>query len=96
MVPSRRPAIPDLFTKTWQYSTRGDRNLQNLISKHYEEPVDGNFTDVTAAIFAGMASTDDESNADKEEEDTVPIHDLEYNNIHYTLFEDTINCEYLI
>ena len=44
---------------------------KTLISEHYEEPVDGKFTDATAAILAGMASTDDESNTDTEEEDTT-------------------------
>ena len=36
-----------------------------------KNPVDGKFTDATAAIFAEMASTDDESNTDTEE-DAVP------------------------
>ena len=49
-----------------------------------KNPVEGKFTDSTAQlyIFAGMASTDDESNTDTEEEDTVPIHYLVYNDIH--------------
>ena len=33
---------------------------KTLISEHYEEPVDGKFTDATAAILAGMVSTDDD------------------------------------
>ena len=45
---------------------------RTLISEHYEEPVDGNFADATAAILAEInASSTDESDTDTEEE-TVP------------------------
>ena len=45
---------------------------RTLISEHYEEPVDGNFADATAAILAKInASSTDESDTDTEEE-TVP------------------------
>ena len=52
---------------------RTSKIYKTLISEHYEEPVDGKFTDATAAIL-GMASTDDESNTDTEEEDAVPTY----------------------
>ena len=43
-------------------------------TEHYEGPVDGNFTDATAAILAGIntESSTDESDTDTEEEETVP------------------------
>ena len=45
---------------------------RTLISEHYEEPVDGNFADATAAVLAGInTSSTDESDVDTEEE-TVP------------------------
>ena len=44
-----------------------------LISKHYEEPVNGKFADATANILARMASSTDESDTDMEGQDEVGV-----------------------
>ena len=64
--------IPIEVSIVMPYSDANKQALEiyrTLISEHYEEPVDGNFPDATAAILAGInASSTDESDTDTEEE----------------------------